>query len=265
MASFNYAAPSCVIPAGVAANALFLAARFAEGKAQGLSEIALCLFEAQACAAYDERDIPPWLGGLPFSWHLHLPVDLPWERSARNPRPESLRQAGRISARLAFAATKPVNFLQPHCAVLHTPAGEAWHKACLIAAFAREWRKLCSIPLLLENTSASQLVELGEDFFKEEDLGVCLDLGHLLGYAQDALYASGLPERARLAHLSAPGKGDEHLPLSALCQGERLKFRQLLRRLPRNECVLLLEIFHWQGLADSVPILAGFIDCESGE
>ena len=67
-------APSFVMPANVADNARFLAGR--------VDEVALCLLEARSCLAYDDEDLPPALADRPLSWHVHLPVDLPWPASA---------------------------------------------------------------------------------------------------------------------------------------------------------------------------------------
>ncbi|MDO5484253.1 MAG: hypothetical protein Q4F27_05035, partial [Desulfovibrionaceae bacterium] len=68
------AAPSFVLPGTVAENAAFLAGK--------VDEVALCLFEAQACLAYTAADMPAALADLPLRWHVHLPVDLPWPTTA---------------------------------------------------------------------------------------------------------------------------------------------------------------------------------------
>ena len=48
------AAPSFVIPAGVAENARFLADK--------VDEVGLCLFETRACLSYGPQDLPPYAG-----------------------------------------------------------------------------------------------------------------------------------------------------------------------------------------------------------
>ena len=69
---FTIAAPSFVIPAGVAENSRFLADYF--------PEICLLFFETEACLKYTDSDLSPDLADLPVKWHVHLPLDLPWEQ-----------------------------------------------------------------------------------------------------------------------------------------------------------------------------------------
>ena len=69
---FTIAAPSFVIPAGVVENSRFLADYF--------PEICLLFFETEACLKYTDSDLPPDLADLPVKWHVHLPLDLPWEQ-----------------------------------------------------------------------------------------------------------------------------------------------------------------------------------------
>lgn len=233
------AAPSYVLPATVAENARFLAGR--------VEEAALCCFETAACLAYTEADLPPELAALPLDWHVHLPVDLPWG------------DGGEAAAGAALAVFGRVAYLSPHLAVLHPPAElspDAARKG--LAAFARRWRSGGAPPLLLENIRGCQLTELGRAFLEGEGLGVCLDVGHLLGYAQDELLASDLPERAALIHWSAPGPEpghDRHLPLTALTEAQRATVLGLLPRL-RPGATHLMEVFDWPGVAASMRWLA---------
>ena len=233
------AAPSFVLPATVAENARFLAGR--------VEEVGLCCFETAACLAYTEADLPPDLAQLPLSWHLHLPVDLPWA------------EGGEVAAGAALAVFGRVAYLAPQLAVLHPPTDvppDGARKA--LAAFARRWRARGAPPLLLENIRGCQLTELGAAFLEGEGLGVCLDVGHLLGYAQAELLASRLPERARLVHWSAPGPHpgkDRHLPLPALTGGQGAVARALLRRISPG-AAHLVEVFHWPGVEASRRWLA---------
>lgn len=236
------AAPSFVLPGTVAENARFLAGR--------VEEVGLCCFETAATLAYTGADLPPELAALPLRWHVHLPEDLPWA------------QGGDAAAGAALAVLGRVAYLSPHLAVLHPPvevnAAEARE---LLAEFAARWRARGAPPLLLENIRGCQLTELGPDFLGRHGLGVCLDVGHLLGYAQDELLASGLPERARLVHWSAPGPAggperDRHLPLPELTRGQRAVALTLLRRFPAG-AVHLPEVFDWPGVAASASWLAG--------
>lgn len=233
----NIAAPSWVIPGTIAENARFLSGR--------VEEVGLCCFETAASLASTEADLPPDLAGLPLRWHLHLPLDLPWARG------------GGAAALAALAVLERVAYLGPHLAVLHPPTGipvEAAREE--VAAFAARWPGSAP-PLLLENIPGCQLTELGAGFLEGLGLGVCLDVGHLLGYAQGGLLASGLPERARLIHWSAPGpqpEEDRHWPLPALTRAQRAVALGLARRLSPG-AVHLLEVFDWPGVEASAAWL----------
>lgn len=238
--ALRLAAPSFVLPGTVAENARFLAGR--------VEEVALCCFETAACLAYTAADLPPELARLPLRWHLHLPVDLPWEAG------------GHAAADAALAVLDRVAYLGPHLAVLHPPAGARGPEtaARLLAAFAARWRRSGAPQLLLENIRGCELAGLGAAFLDRHGLGVCLDVGHLLGYAQTSLLASELPERARLVHWSAPGDRpghDRHLPLDAFTREQRAVALTLLRRFS-PEAVHLPEVFDWAGVAASRRYLA---------
>ena len=241
------AAPSFVLPGTVAENARFLSGR--------VDEMALCFFEAQACLKYGENDLPPNLAEPSESGtlrcHVHLPVDLPWP-SRHGTAAEAEAAA---AADLALAVCAGAAYLHPGLAVLHPPAGSPAHKRSLLRAFAARWQARSRIPLLLENVDSCDVLELGKTFPADHGLGLCLDVGHLLGYAQDHLLNSELPETAALVHWSAPGRKDQHLPLTEFTMRQRRTAAALMGRLPHT-AVHLAEIFHWPGVAASLPVLA---------
>ncbi|MDR1778114.1 MAG: sugar phosphate isomerase/epimerase [Desulfovibrio sp.] len=228
------AAPSCVLPATVAENAFFLCGR--------VDEVCLCLFDCKACLEYSEKDLPRSLLTLPLSWHAHLPCDLPWDLGAD------------AAAKAALAVLDKVGFLSVSRAVLHPPPGSSAHKRRLLGDFIKFWSRASSVPLLLENIACCDLVELGENFSAEHGFGVCLDIGHLLGYDQGSLLASELPEAAELVHWSAPGGRDEHLPLVALTREQYADAQRLALRLSRAK-VHLVEVFDWGGVETSLPVV----------
>lgn len=235
-----FAAPSFVFPGSVGENARFLAGR--------VSEVALCLFENAACQAYTDKDLPPDLQELPLRWHAHLPFDLPWpDRASVAACRPALDDVQRLMDKIAR--------LGPHCAVMHAPPGSADTRRELLRHAARFWHEYRDIPLLLENTFDCDVLELGETFPEEAGLGFCLDVGHLLGYAQDALRTSSLPSRAALVHWSAPCGRDAHAALTRFSPAERERLGELIPRLSAR-AVHLLEIFRWQALEESLPVLA---------
>jgi hypothetical protein len=230
------AAPSCVVPGTAAQNARFLAER-AAGKIQ---EIALCFFETQPCLAYTEDDLPEALAELPFSWHVHLPVDLPWHVGAEE------------SADCALRLMRKAEALRPRMAVLHAPELPA--RQDLLRVFADLWHARCAIPLLLENINGCGLVDL-TPLIVAAEFGVCLDLGHMLAYGQqDILGIPELTSRVQLTHWSAPGEADRHLPLTRLTQEEKRRLRAAAAKLP-GTTTHLLEIFDWNGVEESLPLL----------
>lgn len=236
------AAPSFVLPGTVAENASFLADR--------VDEIGLCFFESKACLAYDERDLPLDLTTLPLRWHIHLPVDLPWTTDNKD-------RDALTAANTAFAVLQKAFFLCPHLAVLHPPETDLEKQYRLLSSFAGHWQRLTGGKgprLVLENVGYSDVTSLGTTFLQDNDLGFCLDVGHLLGYAQYTILDSGLPEYADLVHWSAPGRQDEHLPLSFFTLSQRETALMIMARLPHT-AVHLAEIFHWQGAATSLDEL----------
>ena len=246
------AAPSFVLPAGVAENAFFLAGK--------VDEVALCCFESRACLAYDDTDLPPTLADLPLRWHLHLPVDLPWPGKGGDAAP---------AARVAVAVAQKTHWLRPWLAVLHPPEGSPARQRQLLASFVHVWHSLWAAPqaqdhgppprLALENIAHADVVSLGPDFPAEHGLAFCLDVGHMLGYAQTDILDTDLPEQAALLHWSAPGRQDEHLPLTQLTPDQRRTVLGLLPRLSAT-AVHLAEVFHWQGVALTLTELARLTD-----
>lgn len=232
------AAPSCVIPGTIAQNLRFLA-----GAAKGrIQEIALCFFETDACLAYTEEDLPAELAA--FRLHVHLPVDLPWPAGAD------------CAAGCALSLMHKVAAFAPRAAVLHAP--DSPDAAGLLKTFAALWHTRCNVPLLLENTSSCGLVELGA-VIAEAGLGLCLDLAHLSAYGQESLLeASELVARTKIAHWSAPGGADRHLPLSALTPEEISFMRSAAEKLPPG-ITHLLEVFDWAGVEESLTVLPELI------
>jgi len=227
------AAPSCVIPGTTEQNARFLAQR-ATGKIQ---EIALCFFETQASLA---DNLPESLAELPFSWHVHLPVDLPWQIGAE------------ASANCALRLMRKAEALRPRMAVLHAPDLPA--RGGLLAAFADLWYARCAVPLLIENIDTCDLVDL-TTLIVDAELGVCLDLGHMLAYGQQGIMdIPELTSRVQLAHWSAPGGADRHLPLTSLTEEEKAFVRAAAAKLP-GTTAHLLEIFDWNGVEESLALL----------
>jgi len=208
-------------------------------------EIALAFFETEACLAYTAHDLPPELAQLPVSWHVHLPLDLPWGAGA---------DCGVDGvARAVLALARKVGFLSPGSFVLHPP-----REPQALAALARQLEAggLPPRTLLVENIAGRDLARMWP-VIEALDLGVCLDLGHMLVHGQqDFLALPGLGRRTRMLHLNAPDqlKPARHAPLSQLdAQGRTLMARLLETLAPGG--VVVLELFNQRALADSLDCL----------
>lgn len=314
------AAPSFVWPETIAGNCARL---------QGLvDEVGLLFFESDSCMAYTEQDLPQALARSGLRFHVHLPLDLPWEAGA--PAVWSIMAALRAKA----------SFLRPWCHVLHPPvppecsagarpdpepdqephanpdgesgadaicpgikkglgtkfpAAHGWceHQAssrdgqgAVNWAWARDrldqvvrcWQghrdprrgttpvKAGPLPeepevprLLLENIQGNDLRQLWP-VIEARDLGICLDLGHLLAHGQDTDRIPGIWSRVGMVHLNAPGpkgpngsngpngpkssrgaKGRHH-SLACLDREGRARLERILRHVgPR--CVFMIEVF----------------------
>jgi hypothetical protein len=240
------AAPSCLIPGTTAQNARFLHQR-ADGRIQ---EIALCFFETQPSLAYTADDLPETLAALPFSWHVHLPVDLPWQIG-----PEA-------SANCALRLMRKVEALKPRMAVLHAPDLPA--RKALLAAFAEMWHARCAVPLLLENIEGCDLLDVAR-IIVDAEYGVCLDLGHMLAYGQQNILDNPeLVSRVQLAHWSAPNGADRHLSLTRLTKEEKNSLQAAAAQLP-DTATHLLEIFDWNGVEESLALLPELLHSRPAE
>lgn len=232
---FTLAAPSFVIPAGVADNARFLARHFAE--------IGLLFFETRACLDYTEADLPPDLAGLPVSWHVHLPLDLPWA--------QGMDTAWEAMARLMDKAA----FLRPRAWVLHPPAAPGQ-----LAGLAARLREAGVNPadILLENVEESDLCALWDEA-RAGGFSTCLDLGHILAYGQRAvLDLPGLWETVQMLHVYAPGQGGRHAPLDRLDAAGQSLLRALLDRFQGS--AVTIEVFDKTGIFESIALLRAWLD-----
>ncbi len=253
-APWPVAAPSFVIPAGVSENAEFLAHK--------VQEVGLCFFETRACLAYTAKDLPPHLRALPLRWHVHLPVDLDWSRSAKK------GGGGVHAAKTALAVWEKAAFLRPRFAVLHPPLwkesmdaeGEGFSLERvneLLQEFLLTWQSQCKMPILLENLPKADVQKLNAELFSQAKggYGMCLDVGHMLGFGQEGiLQRADLLRRVQLVHWSAPGAYDEHLPLTQFTTQQRALMAQLAPLLPR-QATHMIEVFRWEGVEASVETL----------
>jgi sugar phosphate isomerase/epimerase len=248
---FQLAAPSYVIPGTVGENCLVLKDK--------VREVGLTLFESAACLNYTDKDIPRELAGLNLGFHVHLPLDYDWTAGAE--------EVFSLTTRLL----QKVQFLGPDKFVLHPPINE---KALDI--FASLWTNgvgsgrngeiiasehsgaLKGQDLLVENIDENDLTGCW-DVVCAKNLGVCLDLGHILAYNQWSLLdLPTLWERVRLLHVYGLEKDKKHYGLEELNEEGKELLRCILDRV-RGGTTLVLEVFSLAEFVSSKRMLVDWL------
>ena len=264
---FQLAAPSYVIPGTIGDNCLVL-------KDQ-VREVGLTLFESTACLNYTDKDIPRELAGLNLGFHVHLPLDYDWTTGAE--------EVFSLTTRLL----QKVQFLRPDKFVLHPPINEKdldrfaslWTdrfgkrgrgeterrrsgetgsgKNGEITALERSG-VLKGQNLLVENIDENDLTGCW-DVVCAKNLGVCLDLGHILAYDQWSLLdLPTLWERVRLLHVYGLEKDKKHYGLEELNEEGKELLRYILDRV-RGGITLVLEVFSLAEFVSSKRMLVDWL------
>lgn len=229
---FTVAAPSFVIPAGAADNAQFLADFF--------PEVGLLFFETEACLNYTPLDLPKDLANLPISWHVHLPLDLPWQNGLDT-----------VWTKLSGLMDKAA-YLKPNSWVLHPPT-----EPDMLIPLAARLRDAGHDPadILLENVEETDFCSLWPEA-REGGYSTCLDLGHILAYGQEpVLDLPGLWETVQMLHVYAPvPDSGRHTTLAALDEPGRNLLGSALSKFRGR--TLTLEVFEETGIFESLDLLA---------
>lgn len=232
------AAPSFVMPGTVGENCRFLA-----GKAD---EVGIVFFQTRASLDYGPDDLPPDMAGLGLDYHVHLPLDLPWDKG-----PDEV-------ARLVRLLARKVEFLGPRNYVLHPPGGAQGPE--FLQRFVNRSARFGLGPdkLVLENVEECGLVEIWP-LIMESGCKVCLDLGHMLAYSQTEILAlPGLWERVEMFHIYSPGKpgpkpGHVHASLAGLDREGRALLREMAFKAAPGGTIMF-EIFDWPGVSESIEL-----------
>jgi len=202
-----------------------------------VDEVAIIFFETRACLEYTDEDLPADLPGLDLSYHVHLPLDLPWSEGAAE------------AHRLAQALAAKTDYLRPRGFVLHPP-----EDAELLREFVRLWsRSRRTEELFLENIEGNDLSAVWP-VIRDTGCRVCLDLGHLLAFGQEELLETpGLLEQTAMLHLYGPGPQGEHDTLARLTDHGLRQLQRILGKIPATP-VIVLELFHPEKLGESLDI-----------
>lgn len=226
---FTLSAPSYVLPASIEENSLFLK--------DYVKNVYIALFERAACLAYTQKDIPFSLSELGLDYHVHFPLDLTWENKEKD------------SWDLLQLVEK-VAFLKPKVFVLHPPA----HFQELYF-FSQQWleKGLSPRALCIENIKGRDLALFWE-VIRDFDLGICLDIGHLLAYEQEnILILPNFWEHVEVIHLYGREIKGKHTSLLDLPKEGWALLREALARLEQK--LLVLEVFNKKDFLDSYELL----------
>ena len=231
---FPLAAPSAVLPAGLAENSRFLAGRF--------PEIAVLFFETESCLAYTDEDLPPSLKDLPCSWHVHMPLDLPW------------RAGFETAWQKIDGLLDKIALVSPRAYVLHPP--DAPGMLPRLADRLRD-RGVDPARFLIENVGGCSLTPVWGEVV-DNGYSACLDIGHILAYGQrDVLDLPGLWERVRMLHVYGAERDGRHHALSELAPEGQALLRAMLQR--ATDFTVTLEVFRQSELFDSLDLLGRWL------
>lgn len=258
------AAPSWVGPGTLAENCAWLAGK--------VHEVGLLFMESSASLAYGAEDLPPWLASLPLSWHVHLPVDLPWA--------EGTAGAGR-AAEICLGLMSKLGFLGVRRAVLHppprVPGGGSFLRPLEVFTTAWQGAGLDSRDLLLENLPETAALEDWLELLeaiRQFSCSFCFDFGHFLLHTDAADKGAGrkaakgitglLPEILRatkLFHCCTAA----HRSLTQLSPAEREVCAEICSQalaLSTPDAVFMLELFKWEDIEASLPVLRDWLETD---
>lgn len=252
---FRLGTTSYIIPAELLPNVMFLADK--------VDDIELVLFESDELTNLPDKVTVQRLKETAersdLTYTIHLPLDIWMGHEEASVRERSVDKCLRVIER-----TAP---LLPFAYVLHfhgdqrgetpSPDMERW-----IDGHRR------SVERLLQDVNSQDLcVEtldypytVIEDIISDYNLGVCLDIGHLLlcGYAAED-YLDRYLTRTRVLHLHGIQEGHDHRSLSFLPAGLLTTLIDRLGNGSNNSRVLTMEIFDEGALNQSLDVLSSFI------
>ncbi|MFW6414704.1 MAG: cobamide remodeling phosphodiesterase CbiR [Thermodesulfobacteriota bacterium] len=233
---WHIAAPSFVWPAVVGDNCYYLQ--------HLVDEVEIIFFETESSLNYTEHDLPPDLKDLGLGFHLHLPLDLPWEEGVER----VIQDIEKLAAQ--------VEYLSPHCFVLHPPPDPQ-----LFTQFHRAWENhpyLNTRKLLLENVQENDLIQAWP-LILQTDFRICLDLGHMLAFGQQEIFnLDGFWERLEMLHIYGDNDPSRHTSLANLSSAGQEILGHVLQTFPSNKTIVL-EVFNPEELNQSLDILSKWI------
>jgi sugar phosphate isomerase/epimerase len=254
--TFRLGTTSFIYPAGYRENVARLGPY--------LDEIELLMFESQPASrpTHELVDDLRQLGeAQAVTYNVHLPTDL-----ALTHPDESLR---RRSCRILKTFVTMLTPLTPTVYVLHLPPPDKIQCGGDLLAWQRRAGK--SLENILENGLPPRRLAMENLFFPFEwltplveafDLGVCLDIGHLVLQEADLEeFLKNYGRRIAIAHLHGLWEGKDHGPLGGLPPAYQ---RLLADWLGGFKGTVSLEVFAYESLLASLSCLDGWMSSVDG-
>jgi sugar phosphate isomerase/epimerase len=222
-----------------------------------MDEIELLLFESQGTDALPSRKVIAELCRLAeefdLSYNVHLPTDI--SISDRNPA----RQ--RRAVETMIQVIDRVRPLDPSALILHVPYTEKSQREPVV----RNWQRRVdqSLKQIVSGIENEKIIafetldyplELLEDIIVDLDLGICLDLGHLMVYDYDVLEVfNKFAYKTSVLHLHGVENGCDHTTLKRLSDKLFDSVHQVLKQFTG---VVSIEVFSFENLDSSLKYLA---------
>lgn len=222
-----------------------------------LDEIELILFESESQDnLFNEEEIQvlrKLSSDHHLSFNIHLPLDI-----FLGDKSEAVRKEGISVVKRMIERTLPLN---PSVYTLHldrrnkngeeTPDIEIWQKRILqsIEEIARVKIEMNRISIETLEYSFKWI----EDMVKEFGFSICLDIGHILFYAQDLeYYFDKYLNNTSIIHLHGFQNKSDHLGIDRLSDSV---LKQILSRLRNYHGIISLEVFSMDDLKKSLATL----------
>jgi sugar phosphate isomerase/epimerase len=244
---FKISAPSFIYPDDYIPNARLLG--------PFLDEIELLCFESQPSSLPSVgtiHELKVLSGDLGFAYNVHLPSDLDPGNPAHTEQDRFVESILRVVER-----TRP---LTPTAYILHLPCPSPSNGNACIGA----WKQRISdclgrlmdagiTPQTLCIETLDYPLEWIERTILEHDLGVCLDIGHLIVNRRDIdstyLRFAG---RIKMIHIHGVREGKDHLALDVF---DPIRLQEIGSLLGRYSGTVSIEVFSFDPLRISLAIL----------
>lgn len=248
---FRIGTTSYIIPDDILTNVRFLS-RF-------VNDIELVLFESHELSYLPDKRTIESLGkiaaGDDISYTIHLPLDIRLGDSDQTERKRSVEKCLRVMER-----TNPLN---PFAYILHcNKCGiepiDAWKANTENSINALFRDGLFPDKICIETLDYP--FELIEPLVEDNNLSICLDVGHILLYHQPLPeYLTRYLKRSRVIHLHGVADGKDHQSISEIDIRSLYMLFSLLDSDKAQQRVVTLEVFNKEFLEKSLSYIEEFV------